>query len=98
MRNIIGKCPICHNDLKVVKLKCDECNTSIEGEFSLSCFDLLSVEQQNFLLIFIKNAGNIKEIEKELNISYPTVKRNLEELQISLGFKKNSKYAGNVLW
>lgn len=34
----------------------------------------------------MKNAGNIKAIEKELNISYPTVKKNLEEIIRSLGF------------
>ena len=49
-------------------------------------FSYLTVEQQNFALVFLKNAGNIKAIEKELNISYPTVKKNLDEVIKGLGF------------
>ena len=48
----------------------------------------MSVSQQEFALVFIKNGGNIKLIEKELNISYPTVKKNLDELINALGFEK----------
>ncbi len=59
----------------------------INGEFNLSPFDYLQKEQLEFALVFIKNQGNIKMIEKQLNISYPTVKKNLDELCSSLGFK-----------
>lgn len=85
-KKILGYCPICDEKLMVSQLKCNECNTKIEGEFSLSKFDYLTVEQQNFALVFLKNAGNIKAIEKELNISYPTVKKNLDEVIKGLGF------------
>ena len=37
--------------------------------------------------IFLKNRGNIKDVEKDLNISYPTVRRLLDEVIISLGYK-----------
>ncbi|MDO9630169.1 MAG: DUF2089 family protein, partial [Acholeplasmataceae bacterium] len=33
-----------------------------------------------------KNRGNIKQIEKELNISYPTVKKMLDEVIVGLGY------------
>ncbi len=59
----------------------------INGEFNLTPFDYLSKEQLQFALVFIKNQGNIKMIEKQLNISYPTVKKNLDDLCLSLGFK-----------
>jgi hypothetical protein len=36
--------------------------------------------------VFIKNRGNIKQIEKELNISYPTVKKMLDEVILGLGY------------
>ena len=85
-KKMLGYCPICDEKLMVSQLKCNECNTKIEGEFSLSKFDYLTVEQQNFALVFLKNAGNIKAIEKELNISYPTVKKNLDEVIKGLGF------------
>jgi hypothetical protein len=41
--------------------------------------------------MFIKNRGNIKEIEKELGISYPTVRRLLDEVIEALGYKDEAK-------
>lgn len=87
-KNVIGYCPICNDKLFVKTLKCVSCETEITGEFDLSPFDYLSQEQLNFALVFIKNQGNIKNIEKQLNISYPTVKKNLDELCKALGFQE----------
>jgi len=87
IRNVIGECPICESDLIVTKLQCTNCKTEISGAFQLSKFNYLSKEHLYFIEVFIKNRGNIKQIEKELGISYPTVKRNLDEVIISLGYK-----------
>lgn len=87
IRNVIGECPICHSDLKVTRLQCTNCKTEISGEFQLSKFSYLSKEHLYFIEVFIKNRGNIKQIEKELGISYPTVKRNLDDVIISLGYE-----------
>ncbi len=91
-KQIIGICPICGQNLKATELTCNKCDTKIHGNFNLSKFDYLTTSQQEFALVFIKNAGNIKLIEKELNISYPTVKKNLDELISALGFDKNSLF------
>lgn len=85
-KKILGACPICDSRLVVSELECPDCQTTISGKFSLSKFDYLTPEQQNFALIFIKYAGNIKAVEKELNVSYPTVKKYLEEVIKDLGF------------
>jgi hypothetical protein len=90
-KNVIGYCPICEEKLMVKTLTCEHCNTDITGEFVLSPFDYLSKDQLQFALIFIKNQGNIKLIEKDLNISYPTVKKNLEDLINALGFSNVEK-------
>ncbi len=86
-KKLLGTCPVCDNKLVVSELKCTECDTKVVGEFSLSKFDYLSEDLQEFALVFIKNAGNIKSIEKELNISYPTVKKTLDDLIEALGFE-----------
>jgi hypothetical protein len=86
MNNVIGECPICNSDLSVTKLKCRSCGTELSGNFQLSKFNYLSKEHLYFIEVFIKNRGNIKQIEKELGISYPTVKKNLDEVIISLGY------------
>ena len=87
IKNVIGECPICESDLIVTKLKCTNCKTEISGEFKLSKFNYLSKEHLYFIAVFIKNRGNIKSIEKELGISYPTVKRNLDDVIVSLGYE-----------
>ena len=86
-KNVIGYCPICNDKLFVKTLKCDKCDTEISGEFVLSPFDYLTKEQQDFALVFIKSQGNIKAIEKSLNISYPSVKKNIDDLIKALGFE-----------
>ena len=87
VKSVIGACPICESDLIVTKLKCTNCNTEISGAFQLSKFNYLSKEHLYFIEVFIKNRGNIKQVEKELGISYPTVKRNMDDVIESLGYK-----------
>jgi hypothetical protein len=86
-KSIIGYCPICHDKLVVKTLRCNHCDTEITGDFILNPFDYLSKDKLDFALVFIKNQGNIKAIEKELGISYPTVKKNIEELCNALNMK-----------
>lgn len=84
---VISTCPVCKKDLHVVKLHCHHCDTNVEGNFSLSKFNYLETEKLYFIEVFVKNRGNIKAIEKELNISYPTVKKLLDEVIIGLGYQ-----------
>jgi len=86
-KNVIGECPICQHDLVVTKLQCTSCKTEISGEFNLSKFNYLPKENLYFIEVFIKNRGNIKHIEKELGISYPTVKKNLDDVIVALGYE-----------
>ena len=90
MKNkLIGTCPICQNKLYVSQLKCYDCGSAINGEFPLSKFDYLNEDEQTFVLIFIKNGGNIKQVEKDLNVSYPTVKKMLETIINKFGFSSS---------
>lgn len=84
-KEVLGKCPVCENNTEVTKIYCSACDTTIEGHFQLCRFCRLSTEQKNFMDVFVKCRGNIKEIEKELGISYPTVKSRLEDLAGALG-------------
>ncbi len=85
-KEIIGNCPICSGELKVERLACKKCGTGIEGDFDLNKFSRLTREQQDFVEIFLKQRGNIKEIEKELGISYPTVRGRLDNVIKALGY------------
>lgn len=83
---IIVKCPVCDDNLRVATLFCGRCSTKYEGAFHLDKFTYLSPEQKCFIEVFLKCRGNIKEVEKELNISYPTVRGKLDDVIRSLGY------------
>lgn len=79
------KCPICEGKLTVTQLSCPTCGSRLEGEFSGCRFCELSQEESRFLLTFIKNRGSIKDVEREMGVSYPTVRAALDGLIASLG-------------
>ncbi|MFZ5353929.1 MAG: DUF2089 domain-containing protein [Bacillota bacterium] len=91
-REIIGQCPICSGEIHITEVKCNSCSTTIRGSFTLCKFCQISKEHKEFAEIFIKNRGNIKEIEKELGLSYPTVKGKLDSLIEALGYKNQPVY------
>ena len=88
---LITSCPVCNKHLKITKLECTHCHTTIENEFELSKFAKLGQEQLHFIEIFLKNRGNIKEVEKELGISYPTVRGKLDDIIVALGYTTAKK-------
>ena len=63
----------------------------IENEFEVSRLASLGQEQLHFIEIFLKCRGNIKEVEKELGISYPTVRGKLDEIISTLGYSTQKK-------
>jgi hypothetical protein len=85
-KEVISKCPVCSHDLSITRLHCHNCEIEITGDFTLSKLHSLNREQLDFVLTFLKNQGSIKAIEKDLNISYPTVKKMLNEVLLALGF------------
>lgn len=93
-KDIIGRCPVCEHEMKIREIHCNHCNTTITSDFDLCKFCKLPKDQLQFAEVFIKNRGNIKEIEKDLGISYPTVKNKLEQLVESLGY--SPKYDSKV--
>lgn len=93
---MINNCPVCSSAMKATRLSCTTCGTVIENDFSLSKFDRLSNEQLSFAEIFIKNRGSIKDIEKELGISYPTVKAKLNDLIKAFGYDIEDEKQSNT--
>lgn len=92
-REALGKCPVCNAETEVTRISCDECGTNIEGHFKLCKFCRLTAEQKSFIDVFIKCRGNIKEVEKELGVSYPTVKNRFEDVVYALGYKSEPEPA-----
>jgi len=83
---VVGTCPVCGAELEITEIQCPSCHTRLSGHFDLCKFCKLPTEQRSFAEIFIKNRGNIRDVEKELGISYPTVRGRLEALIRALGY------------
>lgn len=84
-RDVISTCPVCQGELTITRLHCRSCGTALEGEFGVGRFGRLEREQLAFLESFLRSRGNLKEMERELGISYPTVRGRLEALLRALG-------------
>jgi len=82
-----GRCPVCGHELAITRLSCDYCQARLEGEFTTGKFGRLAQDQLEFIEVFVKNRGNIKEVEKELGISYPTVRNRLDGVIQALGYR-----------
>ena len=84
--DVISTCPVCSNELAVTRLHCGSCGTTLEGDFSVGRFGRLSRDQLALLESFLRSRGNLREMERELGISYPTVRSRVEALVRALGF------------
>ena len=82
-----GPCPVCGEAMIIQRLHCPNCDVSVEGRFSLGRLALLSPEQLEFVEVFLRCEGKIRHVEKELNISYPTVRSRLNEVIEALGYE-----------
>ncbi|NLE52036.1 MAG: DUF2089 domain-containing protein [Chloroflexi bacterium] len=82
-----GPCPVCGEAMIIQRLHCPNCDVSVEGRFSLGRLALLTPEQLEFVEVFLRCEGKIRHVEKELNMSYPTVRSRLNEVIEALGYE-----------
>ncbi|MBT9259167.1 MAG: DUF2089 domain-containing protein [Clostridiales bacterium] len=87
----LGRCPVCQHAMEVRELHCPHCGTTIRGRFLLGRFAHLTPEQWDFLEVFVRNRGNIREMEKDLGLSYPAVRSRLDQLLLALGYPPDPK-------
>lgn len=91
MKRIPIDCPSCGLKLKVAKLVCDHCETEVSGKFSLPVLVQLSLEEQEFILNFLRHSGSLKEMAAQLGKSYPTVRNILDDLIFKINMLKNEE-------
>lgn len=92
-RDVISTCPVCEGELAITRLHCRTCGTALEGEFGVGRFGRLSREQLTLLESFLRSRGNLKDLERELGISYPTVRGRIEALLRALGLADGDEAA-----
>jgi hypothetical protein len=86
MAKIPRKCPSCSATLEITRLTCPDCQTEVSGNYQPDLFASLASNDFDFLVLFIKSKGNIKEMERELGISYWAIRTKLNEIVDQLGF------------
>ena len=86
MKRLVSQCPVCQQSLKIAALQCPDCGLELRNNFEMSVFDQLSGEQYDFLMTFLKHRGNLKNLQNEMQISYPLAKKKLDDLMSALGF------------
>ena len=87
MYPVVGKCPVCGDTLAATRLHCRNCDSTLEGQFSLGRFYQLSPQQLAFVETFIRCEGKLNRVQDELGISYPTVRGRLEDVIRALGYE-----------
>ena len=73
-------CPSCQTKLKVQSLKCDLCETTVTGLYDLPILASLNLEEQKFIIDFVKSSGSLKEMASKMGLSYPTVRNVLDDI------------------
>ncbi len=87
MRKILEQCPNCGGDFEVTRINCKSCDTVILSRYEPCRFCKLSPDSLYLLESFVKARGNVKEMERELGVSYWTVRSKINDLIAELGFE-----------
>lgn len=80
------RCPVTGEPLEVTRLECPTSGVTIEGRFTPNEFTLLSPEHLEFMRLYIRARGNLKDVERILGVSYPTVRLRFDALLRALDY------------
>ena len=72
--------------LLVERVRMPEKGIAVEGAFTLPELARLSLEDQVFIVAFLRSHGSIKEMEQTFGVSYPTIKSRLNRISGQLEF------------
>lgn len=73
-------CPSCEKALNVSQMKCNHCETTVNGNYDLPLYLKLPRDEQDFILQFFLSSGSIKEMAKQAELSYPTMRNKMDDL------------------
>ncbi len=73
-------CPYCSTPMHISKLTCGECALAVEGSMPTPALFRLSQEEQRFAELFLLASGSLKEMARQLEFSYPTIRNRLDQL------------------
>ena len=85
------ECPVCGEDLIIIRKGCTHCGSELAGEFASSPYDRLDAAEHDLLRVFLTSRGNLREVEKHLQVSYPTARARFDALLVKLGMSPDAQ-------
>ncbi len=73
-------CAECDRPMAVSGMVCSRCDVRLEGDFEVPALATLSLEDQAFVIAFVRHHGSITKMERLFGVSYPTVKNRLNAI------------------
>jgi hypothetical protein len=81
-------CPVCGETFALTRLSCRACGTELSGDFQACEFCALTTADRELLRVFLVSRGNMKDVQRHLNVSYPTARLRFDTLLAKLGLDR----------
>ena len=85
MRKILEACPTCGSEMVISEVTCTTCDTVVRSRYTPCPFCRLAPKDLAFMLLFVRSRGNVKDMERELGVSYWTIRGRLNEIIDAMG-------------
>ncbi|WP_336990067.1 DUF2089 family protein [Bacillus infantis] len=97
-KSIVSQCPRCNEELLASNLSCNSCDLELNGDFPLSKFDYLSIEERDLIESFLRAQGNFKALQNEKGMSYQTLKKRFHDIldKLNLSPIKREEISGTA--
>ena len=86
MNPLLTLCPVCGERLAVTRLHCRSCDTTVDGQFEVGRLGRLTSDQLTFVETFLRCEGKLNRMEREMGLSYPTLRSRLVDVVRQMGF------------
>ncbi|HZD70106.1 MAG TPA: DUF2089 domain-containing protein [Actinomycetes bacterium] len=86
-------CPVCGDTLALTRLSCRSCGTELSGDFQACEFCALTPEDRELLRVFLVSRGNMKDVQRHLDVSYPTARLRFDGLLARLELDRGAETA-----
>jgi len=73
-------CPSCGLPMQIAAMSCAACEVKVEGNFSQTFFDRLTLEDQEFLEQYLLAGFSIKTLEQNGSLGYAAIRTRLDRL------------------
>ena len=93
MAKSLSRCPVCEGTLGISEYACGRCHTKVSGSFEGCRFCRLAPEHLSLIEVFLRCEGNLTRVEKEIGLSYPTLRNKLSAALAALGLSPDAEAA-----